>query len=91
MSKVTYPATKAEHKEALAEMKEYVSKTRIFTDSEDIATLKHKINTVLTPVEKEIILIYSVQGSYKRTAQILGISAFTARNTILEIKSKLLN
>lgn len=87
--KTNYPATKEEHKKALSEMKDYVSKTRIFTDSEQMANLKEAINTVLTPVEKEMILIYSVQGSYKRTAEILGISAFTARNLILEIKAKL--
>lgn len=91
MKNITYPATKAEHKEALAEMREYVSKTRVFTDSEQMANLKEAINTVLTPIEKEMLLIYSVQGSYKRAAEILGISAFTARKMILEIKDKLLN
>lgn len=61
-----------------------------FKDEEDIYLLKNTIINKLTPLQKNILLLYADEGSYRKVAKIVNCSQTQVMNIIKNIKKIIL-
>lgn len=61
-----------------------------FRDDEEIYLLKNTIINKLTPLQKNILLLYADEGSYRKVAKLVNCSQTQVMNIIKNIKKIIL-